>query len=548
MKNILFLFVILFQFQTAIAQVTLTQNEKLYTTAKIWGFLKYYHPQVSKGKFDWDKQLIEKIPEILQTNSKEELSNLYLNWIHSLGKIKVKKNNEKIDDNVFDKNFNLKWLSNNNYFNIELIETLKNIETNRNKGKKHYVKQKISIGNVSIVNEQSYLYSNLLEPEYRLLSLFRYWNIIEYFFPYKYQADQNWDSVLKEMIPKFINAKTKDDSHLAILELITKIDDSHSFLLEEYKPNYFGEYWVPFNFNIIEGKVIITSFYNQDFANVDDLKIGNIISEIDGLDAMQVLNSKLKYIPASNLSGKYRNAYKVLFNGHSNKINITIETRNGEIKKDIKRYKFSEFNYQWKSKNKKWEIKNGNIGYFNLGDVKLDDNIPEIMQSLWNTKALILDLRNGAYNLYNGVGQYLKTERSPFVKILKPDLSYPGKYHFLETKKCCYQRNDIYKGKVIILVNEYVQSNGEYTVMVFQTGDNVITIGSQTAGADGSVSYIPLIGNYKTLMTGVGLFYPDGTETQRKGIKIDIEIKPTINGIRNNRDEILEKAIELANE
>jgi C-terminal processing protease CtpA/Prc len=42
--------------------------------------------------------------------------------------------------------------------------------------------------------------------------------------------------------------------------------------------------------------------------------------------------------------------------------------------------------------------------------------------------------------------------------------------------------------------------------------------------------------------------YPDKTETQRKGVKIDIEIKPTIEGLKQGRDEILEKAIELGSE
>ena len=63
--------------------------------------------------------------------------------------------------------------------------------------------------------------------------------------------------------------------------------------------------------------------------------------------------------------------------------------------------------------------------------------------------------------------------------------------------------------------------------MCLQTGDNVITIGSQTSGADGNTSQVNLVGGFKTWTTGIGIFYPDGRETQRKGVNIDIEIKPT---------------------
>ena len=41
------------------------------------------------------------------------------------------------------------------------------------------------------------------------------------------------------------------------------------------------------------------------------------------------------------------------------------------------------------------------------------------------------------------------------------------------------------------------------------------------------------------------MYYPDGTETQRIGIVPDVEVKPTIQGIRDHRDEVLETAINL---
>jgi C-terminal processing protease CtpA/Prc len=72
-------------------------------------------------------------------------------------------------------------------------------------------------------------------------------------------------------------------------------------------------------------------------------------------------------------------------------------------------------------------------------------------------------------------------------------------------------------------------------------------VGSTTAGADGNVSEIFLPGGLRTLISGIGIYYPDGTETQRIGIVPDVVVKPTIEGIKKNRDEVLEKAIELIN-
>lgn len=50
------------------------------------------------------------------------------------------------------------------------------------------------------------------------------------------------------------------------------------------------------------------------------------------------------------------------------------------------------------------------------------------------------------------------------------------------------------------------------------------------------------------MISGNAVYYPDGRETQRIGIVPDIEAKPTIKGIREGRDEPLEKAIEIINQ
>ena len=64
-----------------------------------------------------------------------------------------------------------------------------------------------------------------------------------------------------------------------------------------------------------------------------------------------------------------------------------------------------------------------------------------------------------------------------------------------------------------------------------------------TAGADGNVSSIPLPGGLNTMISGIGVFYPDKRPTQRVGIIPDREVKPTIAGIRAGRDEVLEAGI-----
>ena len=83
--------------------------------------------------------------------------------------------------------------------------------------------------------------------------------------------------------------------------------------------------------------------------------------------------------------------------------------------------------------------------------------------------------------------------------------------------------------------------------MALRVAPKAVVLGSTTAGADGNVSLISLPGGIQTYISGIGVYYPDGRETQRTGIIPDIEIHPTLDGIRKGEDELLNKAIELIN-
>ena len=83
--------------------------------------------------------------------------------------------------------------------------------------------------------------------------------------------------------------------------------------------------------------------------------------------------------------------------------------------------------------------------------------------------------------------------------------------------------------------------------MALRVAPGAIVLGSTTSGADGNVSQITLPGGIYTLISGIGVYYPNGKETQRVGIIPDIEIKTTIKGIKENRDELIDTAIKIIN-
>jgi C-terminal processing protease CtpA/Prc len=97
---------------------------------------------------------------------------------------------------------------------------------------------------------------------------------------------------------------------------------------------------------------------------------------------------------------------------------------------------------------------------------------------------------------------------------------------------------------LVVLVDECTWSAGEYLAMALQAVPNALVVGSQTAGSDGTITLLPLPGGESMAMTGNGVAYPDGRSAQGTGITVGLHVVPTLRGIREGRDEVLERAIQ----
>jgi C-terminal processing protease CtpA/Prc len=56
------------------------------------------------------------------------------------------------------------------------------------------------------------------------------------------------------------------------------------------------------------------------------------------------------------------------------------------------------------------------------------------------------------------------------------------------------------------------------------------------------MSFVPFPGGFRSPFSGLGIYYPNGTDTQGVGIVPDIFVYPTRRGIAASKDEILERA------
>ncbi|WP_136666795.1 S41 family peptidase [Flavobacterium sp. H122] len=545
MERIILLLLLVF-YQITFSQKELNQTEKLTATCKVWGFLKYYHPNVAKGDFDWRNQLTEVLPKIEQAKTKEEFSSVLENWINSLGEIKkVEPIIESDTIKYFDKNFDLSWINKTKLFSKNFSEKLRFIEKNRFQGDQYYVGY-LRAQNIFVKNEdfpKIYNYNKNL----RLLAIFTYWNIIEYFFPYKYLMDQKWDVTLEKMLPDFIVEQNDDQFYLAMQKLTAKIDDSHNVFVKYRRNTSF--YYLPIFGKIIDEKLIVTEILNPHITENYAVKVGDVITKINDKKIADHIAENKNLICTSNESRFLHDIVEPILSGSEENIKLEFLVDNKTITKNINWVDYDSNRYVlthqkgYSAKKEKFKILSNNIGYVNMEVLKVQD-IPNMIEKLNASKAIIFDLRNYPNGTYEGISNFLNSEEKKFAIYTRPILNYPGRFRWDDQGSSSGTQNkNNYKGKVVVLLNEESLSQSEWTAMCFQTAGNITIIGSQTAGADGNVTSLDYMPALHTSFSGLGVYYPDKRETQRVGIIPDIEIKPTIKGIQEGRDEVLERAV-----
>lgn len=541
-KTTLFLFIIISQ--TIFSAAKITETEKLTAACKVWGFLKYYHPKVAGGEVNWDNQLLEKLPKIEKAETKEEFSLILENWIDDLGTIKeIAPIPAPKDVEFFDKNFDLSWF-NNKLFSKKLSKKLKFIEDNRFQSNVEFDPSFDGFKNIYNYNNFDYKYK-----DNRLLMLFAFWNVIEYYYPYKYIMDQKWSVTLQQILPLVIDAKNDKEFYLSMKKMSSKINDSHvEFIIygafAETGVNAF--YYFPATGKIIDDKLVVTNILGDSLAEADNIKIGTVITKINNKTIKELIEENIDQVCASNEPSYLDKVERAILKSHFENVNVEF-LNNGKyetksmIWADYHESHRNEFKKGAIKKKEKFKLLDNNIGYVNM-DVIKPRHIPDMIEALKSTKAIVFDMRNYPQNTWKEISDFLNPQEKKFCDYTMPYLNYPGRYVWTEGRKCGFENKDNYKGKVIVLLNEDSISQSEWTAMCFQTAGNTTIIGSQTAGADGNVWELDFKG-FHTRYSGIGVYYPDRRETQRIGIVPDIEIKPTIKGIQEGKDEVLDRAL-----
>lgn len=534
------------------------QVEYLYKLCKVWGYTKYHHPDVIAGNINWDAELFRVMPNVLRAKSADEVNIALSDWLKNFPvKVETELPNKaskqwiKLQEEQGNKVLDTSWIQDVGDLGTELSGYLCSMSELYISDRRNSYASFEEIGTVSFENEKIYPVADGDMGMY-MLGLFRFWNIYEYYSPNVEITTEDWDIVLKQAIPKIANVENYKSYVKTIAEVVAKTGDAHTVVIDQEKVlyYYYGEYFLPCDIKIVENQVVVTQVKESE----KQLLAGDILLRIDGMSLEDRIEEQKKYhaLPEEN---KILNQLKsTLLQSKGEKADIQI--LRGDERKTIQ---INTLKYQYEYEN---PLPNAimdpyNIGYIDPSNLEQGD-LEKLMKEFKNTDGLIVDLRYYPSTAITYLlNEYINPEQKVFASISFPNQAIPGAFYHQEmvsgSGTLKEQENDIrtfepYMGKVILLMDEGTQSQSEFAIMSLRQAPNTTVLGNPSIGADGNITIVKLPGTIQFPISGLGVYTPEGEQTQRCGLQPDVECYQTIDGILSGKDELIEKAIELIQE
>jgi hypothetical protein len=391
---------------------------------------------------------------------------------------------------------------------------------------------------------------NYPDEDHRLLMLFKYWNIIAYFNPYNYVCDIPWDTTLYDYAVDIANSPDAYSLYLLELRTAANLKDAHTYALTrstwwEHLP---GGFLPRIKLKYLNGQYVVIK------SSENNIHPGDAVISADGMTMAQWEDSLRPYFSSGSDAIFRRSVSENVLGRMYNNFVETLTVEDSNLQQHVQQvycslpngdpFFYTLFYPADSLRTISWTTMPCDIGYVNLANLQQSDEYP-MYSALKDKSAIILDMRAGTPYAQD-IADLMYPSTVLFAKLAYPDVTYPGTFYWYYAHVGIQNNLTPYAGHVILLTNEVTQSSSEYSCMRFEQLPNVTKVGCHTAGADGNITQFSLSSDMLFGFSSLGVYYPNDDSTQRIGILPDSIVYPSRNGIYNGRDEILEKALEVA--
>ncbi len=385
----------------------------------------------------------------------------------------------------------------------------------------------------------------------RLLAGCRAWGVIRYFYPYLGLIG-DWDGAFRESLPELFAAADEDAYARAVLRLLAHVADGHT-RASDYPAveRLLGAAWPALRLDVVEGQAVVAAVD----PSLQGVAVGDVVKSVDG-EPMAARMERLAPFIAAATEGNHRwRAARAATGGAlGTKAVMELESANGTVRRvELERVA------PWlppRPAEKPWRRLQPRIGYTDLNHLQFGE-VNEMLADLADTDALVLDMRGYPNGVFWILASQLNVRRNRIAATFRGIALDPwtfesraegGENGYFFEQSMGLPDGEPYRGKVVMLINERAQSQAEHTGLFIEQATDVTFVGSPTSGSNGDITSFPLPGGIWVRFSGHDVRHADGRQLQRVGLQPHVPAAPTIRGLREGRDEVLEKAVEWLEE
>ena len=377
----------------------------------------------------------------------------------------------------------------------------------------------------------------------RLGSLSIAWNIFQHFYPYFDVVKVDWEAALREAVQQAYADKTAADFQKTLQRLTAKLKDGHVRVNATASKAIF----LPgFQWEWVEDELVITHVGDSTLS----LKRGDIVKKIDGRPANEYFEAIHPLISAGTKGWlDYRAATESLQGEKGSVIKLEV-LQEGKRPAEVTATRSNSFQQYYAISPKEDSIKmlSDDVAYVNIDEASME-TINRALPQLQKSRVIICDLRGYPAGNHGFLTYLLKQKDTSTRWMQVPHTIYPDReniaswqYHGWSLSPSKTQLN----AKVIFLTDGQAISYAESYMGIVEHYNLATIIGQPTAGANGNINPFSLPGGYNISWTGMRVVKHNGSPHHTVGIQPHIKVNKTIKGIREGRDEFLEKALEVA--
>lgn len=388
---------------------------------------------------------------------------------------------------------------------------------------------------------------NLLDLSNNKLSLklgnvINVYNVFQHFYPYFDVVDVNWNKEFDKALFRCYTDTTDKDHLITLQKFTAPLKDGHigfqSRINLYYSPPMISWEW-------IENKLVITHVFRNDYR----FHVGDIVTQINGISSEKYFEETKSLISAGTEGWLNYRADRMSLEGEENSlIKITIAGKTYDLKR-------SAISYVQKSEleDGKEPYKKVEDGIWYLNFVQLNRGIiNKLLPELVKAKAIICDARGYPKDEHYFIPHLMKSDDTTRSWMQIPQIIYPdhqnvlgyAQYNWIQIMKA--QKPYFGDKKIIYVIDGSAISYAESCLGYIEGYKLATIVGQPSAGTNGNVNTVELLGGFSFRFTGMKVLKHNGTQHHGIGILPNIYVSKTIQGVKEGRDEFLEKAIEIA--